>query len=176
VWSRSRSAVSAVSHPGRSWRYSRPVGRSRVSYSVPAPVDRKRSRGEGDGRTVGARDKDGHSAVIVAVGNARRCPCFNADCAGPGGRLSARVSPLGMAHPMRRQDAPACRPRRVKSRRIQFFCSTALRRGSFVPRSGGMHVRRRRDRRSPPRTPCACPWPEAPGPLTTDLLRCEQAR
>jgi hypothetical protein len=61
----------------------------------------KRSRGEGDSRTVGARDGDGHSAAIVAVGNTGRCPCFNADYAGLGRRLSARVSPLGVATPDR---------------------------------------------------------------------------
>jgi hypothetical protein len=61
----------------------------------------KRSRGEGDSRTVGARDGDGHSAAIVAVGNTGRCPCFNADYAGLGRRLSARVSLLGVATPDR---------------------------------------------------------------------------
>ena len=35
----------------------------------------------------------------MAVGNTGRCPCFNADYARSGGRLSARVSPLGVATP-----------------------------------------------------------------------------
>ena len=59
----------------------------------------RRSRGESNSRTVGARDRGGHSAAIAAVGNTGRWPCFNADYAGPGRRLSARVSPLGVATP-----------------------------------------------------------------------------
>ena len=59
----------------------------------------RRSRGESNSRTVGARDRDGHSAALVAVGNTGRCPWFNADFAGPGGRLSAGISALGVATP-----------------------------------------------------------------------------
>jgi len=47
----------------------------------------------------GPRIGGGHSAAVVAVGNTGRCPCCDADDAGPGGRFSARVPPLGVATP-----------------------------------------------------------------------------
>jgi hypothetical protein len=75
--------------------------RSPGGWVEPGQKPGKRSRGEGDNRAVGARDGDGHSAAIVAVGNTGRCPCFNADYAGLGRRLSARVSLLGVATPDR---------------------------------------------------------------------------
>jgi formylglycine-generating enzyme required for sulfatase activity len=93
---------------------------SRIPVPATAAVQyvtfrRKRSRGEGDGRTVGNRDRNGHSAAIVAAGNTGRWPSFNADYVGPGGRLFARVSPLGAATLDETQDAAACRtfPERV---------------------------------------------------------------
>jgi hypothetical protein len=83
-----RSCVTPLSRRGQGGRHHRG-----------ALARRKRSRGEGDNCPVGARDRDGHWAAIEAVGNTGRCPCSNRDYAGPGGRLSARVSPLGMATP-----------------------------------------------------------------------------
>ena len=62
-------------------------------------LEGKRAWGGGNSGTVGARDRDGHSAALVAVGNTGRCPWFNADFAGPGGRLSAGISALGVATP-----------------------------------------------------------------------------
>jgi hypothetical protein len=55
---------------------------------------RTRSRGEGDSRTVGARERDGHSAAMVAVGNTGRGPGLNGDYAGPvGTTFCASLSP-----------------------------------------------------------------------------------
>jgi serine/threonine protein kinase len=56
----------------------------------------KRSRCEGDSRTVGARERDGYSAAIAAVGNTGRCPGFN------GGLRHARVTTFCTSLPPRR--------------------------------------------------------------------------
>src|SRR5262249_54073996 len=84
-------AEAVVWHPERPWQPFRRYGDD---------GDRgKRSPGEGDGRTVRARERDGYLAAITAVGNTGRCHCFSADYAAPGGRFFARVSPLGVARP-----------------------------------------------------------------------------
>jgi hypothetical protein len=99
----------ARDHPEPKWGARRNgLGRPAVDTVKisPLPVHRTgggqrgiRSRDEGDSHTVVARDRDGHSPAIVAVGNTGRCPCFHADDAGPEGRLSARASPLGVVTP-----------------------------------------------------------------------------
>ena len=71
----------------------------------------KRSRGEGDGRSVRARDWDSHSGVIVAAGITGRCPCFNGDSAGPVGTTSCtcfspRRGPTRQGDRMRRRVGP----------------------------------------------------------------------
>src|SRR5262249_41384056 len=95
----------------------------------------KRSPGEGDGRTVRARERDGYLAAITAVGNTGRCHCFSADYAAPGGRFFARVSPLGVARP---DETTGCVG--VSDRRAQ-RSSASLRLSMWPTQVGGIAIR-----------------------------------